>query len=407
MKTILAAIDGMTETVVDIQTELVSRPALSPDNNGTGEREKADWIIGRLREMGVSDIREFNAPDERTPCGHRPNVAAIIPGRDTSRTFWIIAHMDVVPAGDDSLWDSDPWTLRRDGDTIIGRGVEDNHQGLVSGMLAAKAILDAKATPEMNFGLLMVADEETGNEYGLRYIADNHLDLFGENDLVLVPDFGSPDSSLAEVAEKSMFWLKVTVDGKQCHASTPDDGLNAMVAASDLVVRISALKDEFDETDDLFDPARSTFEPTKREANVENVNTIPGRDVFYVDARVLPTYDLDEIIGRIGEMGRETELKYGCTVSLETIIREQAAPPTPVDADIVQRVGRGVKAVTGLDIKPTGIGGGTVAAQLRHRGVDALVWSTLNHFAHQPNEQASIANTLSDAKVMAHVLLEK
>ena len=46
-------------------------------------------------------------------------------------TLWTVGHMDVVPVGDLNLWSGDPFTLRVDGDTLIGRGVEDNHQGIV------------------------------------------------------------------------------------------------------------------------------------------------------------------------------------------------------------------------------------------------------------------------------------
>lgn len=405
MKNVFDSIETMTETVVAIQSELVSRPALSPDNNGTGEREKADWIIDYMRDMGITDIREYKAPDDRVPCGHRPNITAVIPGRDTSRTFWVIAHMDVVPVGDRSLWDSDPWTLRREGDTIYGRGVEDNQQGLVSALLAAKAILAEGITPAINFGMLLVSDEETGNQYGLQHIADKHLDIFGENDLILVPDSGEPDSTQAEVAEKGMFWLKVTVNGKQCHASTPDEGLNAMVAASAMVLKIKQLEKDFDARDELFSPPCSTFEPTKREPNVENVNTLPGRDVFYVDSRVLPQYDLQDILDRIKEYGSEVEKEYGCTIDFDVLMREEAAPSTPTDAEIVQRIGKGVQEVYGKEVRPVGIGGGTVAAILRRKGKHALVWSTLNHFAHQPNEASSIKSTINDAKVMAHAVL--
>lgn len=407
MQNIFDFIDGMTESVVDIQQELVSRPALSPDNNGTGEREKADWIIGHLKKIGITDIREYNAPDDRVPCGHRPNLVAMIPGKNTERTFWILAHVDVVPVGDLSLWDSDPWTVTRNGDTIVGRGVEDNHQGLVSALLAAEAILAEGVQPPMNFGMIFVADEETGSHYGLEYVVEHHFDLFGEDDLILVPDSGEPDSSMAEVAEKSILWFKITVDGKQCHASTPGEGINAMAAASALVVKLGDLYDAFDRHDALYDPPTSTFEATKREANVDNVNTIPGRDVFYLDCRILPEYDLDDVQATVRQYMQEVEKEYGCSISYELVNNEPAAPPTPVDAEIVSRIGKGVKTVYGRDIRPVGIGGGTVASYFREKGRPVLVWSTLNHFAHQPNEAASINNTLGDAKVMAHVLLEE
>jgi hypothetical protein len=37
-----------------------------------------------------------------------------------------------------------------------------------------------------------------------------------------------------------------------------------------------------------------------------------------------------------------------------------------------------------------GIGGGTVAAAFRKRGLPAVCWSTLMHTAHQPNEHSSV-----------------
>ena len=240
--------------------------------------------------MSIEDVREFKAPDPDVPCGYRPSIAAVIPGRNADKTLWVISHIDVVPPGDLALWDHDPYTLVRDGDTIIGRGVEDNQQGIVSTLLAGQAIKDLGLTPEINLGMLFVADEETGSTFGLDYLVREHADLFGKDDLILVPDFGVPSSEMVEVAEKSMFWLKITVQGKQCHASTPHQGVNTLVPTADFILRIKELEDIFDAQNPIYDPPHSTFEPTKKEANVENVNTIPGRDVFYVDSRILPEY---------------------------------------------------------------------------------------------------------------------
>ena len=63
-----------------------------------------------------------------------------------------------------------------------------------------------------------------------------------------------------------------------------------------------------------------------------------------------------------------------------------------------------VAAVYGVTARPVGIGGATVAALLRRRGLPAVVWSRLLGTCHQPDEHSSIAATLGDAKVFAHVL---
>ena len=404
MSSLAALLDGYDQRVVDLQQALTAIPALGPKNGGDGEKDKADYLLSYLRDMGVEDIRELNAPDQSVPCGYRPNIAAIIPGVDATKTLWIISHMDVVPPGDLALWNFDPYTMAQEGDTLIGRGVEDNQQGIVSTLLVAHALLESETVPNMNLGMLFVSDEETGSEFGLGYLVDEHQDMFKKDDLFLVPDFGEPNSEMVEIAEKSMFWLKVTLEGKQCHASTPDQGVNTLVPAAEFILKIKELETIYDAENPIYDPPRSTFEPTKKDANVENVNTIPGRDVFYVDSRVMPEYDLDDILATIRGYGDEIADKYGVAVSYETVQREQAAPATPEDSAVAQAVLKSVRAVYGNNPRLVGVGGGTVAAFLRRKGYEAVVWATLNHNAHQPNEWASVANAVNDAKVFADML---
>jgi len=405
MDALFSTLDQQSETVVDLQTKLTAIPALGPKNGGDGEKEKADFLIGHLKSMGIEDIREFKAPASDVPCGYRPSIAAVIPGKNTDKTLWVISHIDIVPPGDLELWKSDPYILVRDGDTLIGRGVEDNQQGIVSSLLTAQALIDHDITPEINYGMLFVADEETGSTFGLDYLVQQHEEIFKKSDLFLIPDFGEPKSEMVEVAEKSMFWLKITLEGKQCHASTPDQGLNTLVPTADFILRIKKLEEIFDAENPIYDPSRSTFEPTKKEANVENVNTIPGRDVFHVDSRVLPEYELDEVLDKIKEFGAEVEEEYGVAISYETTMYEQAAPSTPSDSEIALKVMQSVKKVYNNTPRTVGVGGGTVAAFLRRKGYQAVVWATLNHNAHQPNEWASIKNTIGDAKVIADMLL--
>lgn len=402
---VLAFLETQRSTVIDLQRRLTAIPAIGPDNGGPGERDRVDFLKTLLAGLGLPEPTEINVPDPRVPCGHRPNLAAVIPGRDTSRTFWVIAHLDIVPPGDLAQWDADPFVLRVEGDRIIGRGVEDNQQSMVSAILVAKGLVAEHITPPINYGLLFVADEETGSKYGLDYVADRHQGLFTPDDLFLVPDFGNETGELVEVAEKSMLWLKITVSGRQCHASTPDAGINSLAAAALFILKIPKLYERFTAQDPLFEPPGCTFVPTKKEANVESINVLPGRDVFYVDCRVLPQYPVDDVIEAIRDLGRKVEAACGVSIAYEAVQKEQAAPPTGVETPIVRRVIDGVRAVYGGNPRPTGVGGGTVAAYLRRRGYPTAVWSTLHNNAHQPNEFSSIANTIGDAKVMARVLL--
>lgn len=402
---IFQIIDDYRDEIITFQSELTSRVALCPENGGTGEHEKAEYLKKRLEDMKPDNLLEIKAPDSRARDGYRPNIIARWGKDDTKPVVWVLSHMDVVPPGDLSLWDSDPYKVKVADDRVIGRGVEDNQHGIVTSCLALKAVLES-GVGHNNVGLIMVADEETGSKYGLDYILKNHKDIFKSNDLMIVPDWGAEDGSMIEISEKSMLWLKFTVKGSQCHASTPERGNNSLFGAARLILELDQLKKEYDLKDDLFSPPVSTFESTKIEANVPNVNTIPGKDVFYMDCRVLPTYKTDKILksvkGITDRIGEELDLD----ISIETVNREDASNPTPPDATVVKALARAIKKVKGVDASTMGIGGGTVAAFFRRAGFNAAVWSTCLDVAHQPNEYCRITDIIEDTKVFASIFLD-
>jgi succinyl-diaminopimelate desuccinylase len=393
------------QDMIDLQRELVSRNAVGPENNGPGEGVKALYLKGLLESWGLK-VDNYPAPDVRVPEGERPNLVAVLPGRRPEKV-WVLSHLDVVPPGDISLWHTDPFDLKVEGDRLYGRGVEDNHHGIVSSLMAAKAFLDLGLTPERTVALALVADEETGSHLGLEYLVREHRGLFSEKDLIIVPDAGSEDGTMIEVAEKSILWLRLTLLGQQAHASRPHAGRNTLRACAYVIVALDGLQREFSAQNPLFRPPESTFEPTRKEENVGNINTIPGRDVFYLDCRVLPEIDLEQVKARVFAIGTEVAQRFGVTLEVEPVQDLQAAPATAPDAPVVLALQRAIREVYGREAKPQGIGGGTVAAFFRQQGLPAAVWTTVSDTAHQPNEFCLLSNLLGDAKVLAHVFLEK
>ena len=402
---IKSRIDSYREEMIDLQRELTAIPALSPLNGGEGEWKKAKYLKSYLDTIGFDEYKEFNSPDPQVPEGSRPNLIVKFHGEKHDRTVWIMAHLDIVPPGDMKLWHSDPYKIKIEGDKIYGRGVEDNQQGLVASLLAVKALKDEKITPSHDVGLVFVADEETGSKHGIIYVLENS-DIFKKDDLIVVPDAGNPEGTMIEVAEKTILWLKITTLGKQCHGSTPEKGINSFKAASHLVVKLNQLYQLYPTSDPLFDPPISTFEPTKKEANIPNINTIPGEDIFYIDCRILPQYQMKEVLERIRKIAKEVEREFGVKISFEIAQGEQAAPATPPDAPVVKALERAIADVYQVKAKPMGIGGGTVAAYFRREGFNTAVWAKLDELAHQPNEYCIIGNLLGDAKVFAHILTQ-
>ena len=400
-KQILEKIDSYRDYAIDLQRGLTAIPAISPASGGEGEWDKAVWLEGELRKLKFDEIKRIDVPDEKAKNGVRPNIVARYRGKSSSKTVWIMTHLDVVPPGEMSLWKTDPYQLHVDGNKIYGRGVEDNQQGLVGSILCVKAMMDLDYRPPVDIALLFNADEEMGSDYGAAYVVKHHGDLFHKNDMFIVPDGGTPDATMLEVSEKSLLWLKIKTSGKQCHASTPAQGKNSFRAASELVVKLGGLYKKFKKSNKLYDPPISTFEPTKKDSNVPNINTIPGEDVFYLDCRVLPEYKLSAVRKEITRLAREVEKKFKVKISFETVQVSEAAPPTSVDSEIVKIMAVAVKEVHRAKAKPMGIGGGTVAAYFRRLNLPTVVYGKQDEVAHQPNEYCILDNLIGDSKVFA------
>ena len=399
LEDVLDRLDAMRDDMVAALTALCRIPAIGPTNGGEGEGKKAAHVQAWMKDLGLK-VERFDAPDKRVPGGKRPNLVARV---GKGPRLWFLCHMDIVPPGDPKGWRSDPFDPRLIDGRLYGRGTEDNGQALVSVLSAYQVLVKAKEKPGRPLGFAIVSDEETGSDYGLKYLMKQ--DLFEPKDVFLVPDYGVPTGDAVEVAEKSVLWLKFTVTGKQGHASTPNEAVNAARAGAFLVTALDAnLPRRFHATDAMFRPWNSTFEPTKHEANVPNVNTIPGEDVFYFDCRVLPAYSGREVLAAVEELAAQTRQTFGVQVKVE-VDNEESSPPTPADAPIVQEVLRALQKVRKIRGKVVGIGGGTVAAPLREKKFPCVVWSTTEEVGHTVNEYIKVDNLVADAKVFAALML--
>ena len=167
-----ARIEGYRDEMVEFQCRLTAVTALGPENGGDGEWLRSRHLMEQLRAFGLDQIEEIDAPDPRVSTGLRPNLVVRLPGAAARPAVWVLAHMDTVPPGEIKLWESDPFqAVVRDG-RIIGRGVEDNQQGLTAGVFALRALLDEGLVPATDVGLVLVADEETGNHFGVEYMLE-------------------------------------------------------------------------------------------------------------------------------------------------------------------------------------------------------------------------------------------
>ncbi|MCL5955117.1 MAG: M20 family metallo-hydrolase [Candidatus Thermoplasmatota archaeon] len=386
------------EFIKEVVNRIIPIESISPASGGKGEKERSDEICKILEELGYPNYNRYDVTDKSGAV--RSNVVLRI--GNMSQTFWIVPHTDTVPVGDLSLWTKPPFKPTLEGDRIYGRGTSDDGQAIWLSLLILKN-LDASKL-KYSLGLAFVADEEVGSTYGIQHLLD--LNIFKKDDMIIVPDAGTADGLQIEIAEKSIMWIKFKIMGKQYHASMPFMAVNANREAMKFVLKLDdALHREYSAINEIFSPPGSTFEPTKHDKNVDNVNTIPGTEVQYLDCRILPKYDLDNVVDFIDSQIREFQRGSKATITYEFVQREQAPLPTRMDAPVVVELKRAIKDLRGTDPSAVGIGGGTCAAFFRRKGYNAVVWSTtVPEVAHQADEYVHISHVLKDRDIILKIV---
>lgn len=386
------------EFIRTVAKRLITIRSISPESGGIGEKDKADELCRILEELGYNDYKRFDVLDKSSVT--RSNIVLTVGNGD--QTFWIIPHIDTVPVGDASLWTKPPFDTTVEGDRIYGRGTSDNGQAIFLSLLILKNL--DRANLKYRLGFAFVADEEMGSVYGIQHLLEKNL--FKEKDLIVVPDAGTSDGLQIEIAEKSILWVKFKITGKQYHASMPYMAINANRASMKFFNRLDeGLHSKFDSTDAIFSPPVSTFEPTRHDRNVDNINTIPGTEIQYLDCRILPKYDLDMVVDFIDQTIRDFQRDSKAKITYDFAQREQAPIPTRIDAPVVVELKRAIKKLRGSEPSAVGIGGGTCAAFFRRKGFDAVVWSTtIPEVAHQADEYVLISHILMDRDVILEII---
>jgi acetylornithine deacetylase len=242
-----AAIEERTERAFGFLERLVAAPStigIEQEAQAEVERELARLGFEVASIAIPSDIGEdpFAGVPQATYDGRYDIVGRMGAGEGPS--LLINGHVDVVPADQPELWDSPPFTPRRDGGRMYGRGTGDMKGGFAMAALAIDALL-ATAADSIAGSLTFVSaieEECTGNGT----LAAARAGVLA--DAVLLAEPTGLDLLLAGVG---VLWLDVVVSGLSAHAESADRAVNPVHLAFLVIDAIRELEREMNlEVDD-------------------------------------------------------------------------------------------------------------------------------------------------------------
>ena len=222
--------------VVGFLTDLIR---IDTSNPVKPERPAAEYVAEKLAEAGLEPEIFESEPG-------RASVVARFEGTDPSADALLVhGHLDVVPA-DAADWSVDPFAGEVKDGLVWGRGAVDMKDMDAMTLAVVRRMLREGRRPRRDVVIAFLADEEAGGNYGAKFLAAKHRDLF-DGCTEAISEVGgysyeiNPELRLylIETAQKGLAWMRLHARGQAGHGSMLNAD-NAVTRVAQAVARIGA-----------------------------------------------------------------------------------------------------------------------------------------------------------------------
>lgn len=308
------------------------------------------------------------------------------------------AHLDTVPPGKN--WKYNPFSLTVTKKKLFGRGVEDNKGAMASLLLAAKKLKKIEKKLSGKVLIAGFADEEKGSELGAKFLLEKGL---LKADFAVIPDIGMP-MNVYSAGEKALLHLKIICKGKQAHGSTPEKGVNAVLACSMTALKLSKIG--------FGKPGKGFSGNTVNIGAITGGNApnmIPGKSELLVDIRFSGKTTKSQIIKKIKKECREIEKKTKAKLSVKIL---HFSPCYKLKKNqFIELFEKTVKQISGRKPRQITLNGTTIAKDFNLHKIPAVGFGIGNRQAHKSNEYIETKKLLDYSEFItnfcSHLLKQK
>jgi succinyl-diaminopimelate desuccinylase len=395
-------------------------PAFDPESNGEGEM--ARLVVDQYERLGIP-VRTLEAVTGR------PNVIARLGGRGEGPNLLVNCHLDThAPAVSEwvdpytgepqSEWSADPFGAEiRDG-RIYGRGTADHKSPIAAILMAFEALKANGVELAGSVTCIHDADEETGGQYGMRYLSeqmpfDFDMALYActSGFTPLGQTFFSAMGS-DNIIRSFAGWhtYKIEVEGQNLHTLTPKRGFGAVEAALAL---LDSLRPYMDKVNSYVDPIEGTGQPAMRVSGIDCAHRAAHHHqarqcTIVLNRRISPTVDPEIALAELkGLIERHNAIYRNNPARLE-LTRNLAPAVTGEDHPVVTGLAGAVRKVMGREASVVGLPSSVgISALLDRIPIPTVLFGygylNLHHAIDEHIESEALVDT---AKVYAVALME-
>lgn len=402
--------ESKSDELVKLASDLIK----IPNENPTGTQRKAvDFVENYLKTAGI----EFEEVciNKEFPC-----IISKI-GEENGFSIILNGHIDVVPAGDLKQWKFNPFSGEITKDKILGRGASDMKAGVAGILFAMKILKETNVKMNGNIRLHIVSDEESGGQFGSKWLCDNGYSENANACLVAEPT----TNCTIEIGQKGGVHLILKSYGKSAHGSLGGfKGDNAIVKLSKVLENIhllTTIKGNFKESQArALANSKMIAEDKVKGAGVGEVidhvtanvglinggtrpNMVPDYCEAIVDIR-LPIgvihEEIENMVKKIIDISNVEGVEYELEWKTDGNYTEEAEP-------IVQSVKNNAEKLWNIDVIPAYQWASSDARYYRLKGIPTIQYGPSNSDGiHSYNEDVDIQDVVNAGLVYIMALCD-
>jgi succinyl-diaminopimelate desuccinylase len=366
---------------LELAKSLISRASVTPDDNGCQA-----LMIERLEKIGFT-IYPLKFGDVDNFWAVHGNNGPI---------FSFAGHTDVVPAGDDDAWESNPFEPTIKNGMLYGRGAADMKGSLASMVVATENFIEKNPNHNGIIAFLITSDEEgvaiNGTAKVMDFLKDNNQKI----DFCLV---GEPSSTaiLGDVIKngrRGSLNACLRVKGKQGHIAYPllaDNPIHLVTPA------LNQLCDEqWDNGNDYF-PATS-FQISNIHSGDKVTNVIPGEVEVMFNFRYSTETTKEELQKRVNDILDSHKLNYFVEWS------HSGYPFLTPKGELVSACVDAIEKIKAIKPELSTSGGTSDGRFIAQEGTQVVELGPNNSTIHQVNESVSVQDLEDLSKIYSQVL---
>ena len=291
---------------ISLLQELISIPSPSY------EESKVSEIIGcRMREYRFDAVKIDSLS----------STMGVLKGKENGRSLLLNGHIDHVPVGgmidpySGRIMDGSEFGV--EGQVVYGRAACDMKAAVASMILAGRMLKDLGVKLKGDFKVAAVSQEEVGGAGTVATIIDSQFLA----DLVII---GEATNMGVYLGHRGSMKFSVVVNGRSCHASAPERGVNALYKAIKMIQRIQ--DDLMPRLPDHPVYGRVSLAVTQIEVSPKALNVVPDECRFYIDCRNHPAFTSQSLYNELRKIIRDLQKEdadFQATVIPDPIINEK------------------------------------------------------------------------------------